>query len=131
AAHVVGVSAGGAMAQLLALDRPDRVLTLALISTSPATAGDRELPPPTEEFTRFAAEVEIDWSDPQSVTEYLVDYSRVLAGDRRLFDEEAVRELVQRDLERARDIAALQNHDIIPDGPRSRGPVSSIRIPTL
>src|ERR671928_223969 len=38
AAHVVGVSAGGAFGQLLALGFPDRVLSLVLISTSPATA---------------------------------------------------------------------------------------------
>ena len=47
AAHIVGVSAGGAFAQLLALDFADRVLSLVLISTSPATPGDRGLPPPT------------------------------------------------------------------------------------
>lgn len=45
AAHIVGVSAGGALAQLLALDYPDRMLSLVLISTSPATPGDRALPP--------------------------------------------------------------------------------------
>ena len=55
AAHVVGVSAGGAFAQLIGLDHPDRVLSLVVISSSPATPTDRELPPPTEEFGRFVS----------------------------------------------------------------------------
>ena len=53
AAHEVGVSAGGAFAQLLALDFPERVLSLVVISTSPATPADRDLPAPTREFTRL------------------------------------------------------------------------------
>src|SRR5437762_7779356 len=67
AAHVVGVSAGGAFAQLLALGFPDRVLSLVLISTSPATSGDRDVPPPTQAFSRFVATAEVDWSDTESV----------------------------------------------------------------
>ena len=50
AAHVVGVSAGGAFAQVLGLDFPDSVLSLVLISTSPATPNERDLAPPTEPF---------------------------------------------------------------------------------
>src|SRR3954447_18319703 len=87
AAHLVGVSAGGGFAQLVALDLPDRVLSLVLISTSPAVPVDRELPAPTEEFMRFASTAEVDWSDASSAIAYSVDYSRVLAGDRRPFDE--------------------------------------------
>lgn len=49
-AHVVGVSAGGALAQLLALHYPRCVLSLVLISTSSAVPGNGELPAPTEEF---------------------------------------------------------------------------------
>src|ERR671918_662103 len=89
AAHIVGVSAGGAVAQLLGLDVADRVLSLVLISTTTATPGDRSLPPPTDEFMHFVAAAKVDWSVPDSVVEYLVGYSRVLAGGRRPFDEGA------------------------------------------
>ena len=131
AANIVGVSAGGAFAQLLALDAPDRVLSLVLISTSAAVAVERELPPPTPEFRRFVSTAEVDWSDPDSVVEYLVDYSRVLAGSERPFDETAARDLMRREVERARDVAALQNHDRIPDDGPQREPLSSIAAPTL
>ncbi len=131
AAHVVGVSAGGGFAQFLALDFADRVLSLVLISTSPATPGERGLPPPTEEFRRFATTGEVDWSDNESVIEYLVGYACVLNGNQRTFDEAASREFVRRDVERARNIAALQNHDLISDADRLREPLSSIKVPTL
>ncbi len=131
AAHIVGVSAGGAFAQLLALNFADRVLSLVLISTSPATPGDRGLPPPTEEFGRFVTTAEVDWADTESVIEYLVGYSRVLNGGQRPFDEAASRALVRRDVERARNVAALQNHDVISGDDRSPEPLSSIHVPTL
>lgn len=131
AAHVVGVSAGGALAQLLALGHADRVLSLVLISTSFAVSTGRDLPPPTEAFTRFVTTAKVDWSDPESVIEYLVDYSRVLAGGERAFDEAALRELARREVERARDVAAAQNHDLLHEEARARVPLSSTSAPTL
>jgi pimeloyl-ACP methyl ester carboxylesterase len=131
AAHLVGVSAGGAFVQLLALDCPDRVLSLVLVSSSPALFDGRHLPPPAEEFGRFASTAQVNWSDADSVTDYVVDYTRLLAGGRRSFDEAAARALVRSDVERARDFTAAQNHEAIADGERSRGPLSSISVPTL
>jgi pimeloyl-ACP methyl ester carboxylesterase len=131
AAHVVGVSAGGAFAQLLALGFPDHVLSLVLISTSPATRGERSLPSATERFGGFLASAEADWSDRESVIEYLVAYERMLAGGVRPFDEVAWREFVGRDVERAHDIAAYQNHTMIPEGDAPSEPISTIAVPTL
>ncbi|MCH5671407.1 alpha/beta fold hydrolase [Streptomyces gilvus] len=131
AAHLVGVSAGGALAQLAALDRADRVLSLVLISTSRAVRGGPELPPPSEEFMRFVSSAQVDWERNASVVDHRVAYARVLAGGRRPFDEAAVRELVRRDVERARDVAAVRNHDLLAEGEPPRRRLSSIALPTL
>jgi pimeloyl-ACP methyl ester carboxylesterase len=130
-AHLVGVSAGGALVQLLALDCPSRVESLVLISTSPAIPGDRSLPPPNPAFAYFVRSATVDWSDAESVIDYLVAYAGVLAGEKRRFEEAEVRDLVRRDIARARDFAALQNHDLLEDDDKPREPLSSIEAPTL
>ena len=130
AAHVVGVSAGGAMAQLLALGWPHRVLSLVLISTSPAKPTGLSLPPPTERYRRFVETAHVAWSDESSVVEHLVEYSRMLAGEGR-FEEAPVRELVRADVARARDIAASENHGLAPEGDVWPGALSTIAAPTL
>ena len=63
--------------------------------------------------------------------EYLFAYGWMLAGGARPFDEVAWRELVRRDVERARDIAASENHSLIPEGNVPPEPISSIAVPTL
>jgi pimeloyl-ACP methyl ester carboxylesterase len=131
AAHVVGVSAGGALAQVLAIDHPDRVLSLVLVSTSAAVADDRTpLPGPADELGRFFATPAPDIADRDAFVVYLVAYQRVLAGGRRPFDEEPARDLVRRDMARARSYPSVRNHELI-DGAVPKGPLAEISAPTL
>jgi len=130
-AHLVGVSAGGGIAQAVALRSPDRVRSITTISTTAAVPIGRDLPPPTDRFGRFVSTVRVDWSDPDSVIDYLVDYQCLLAGGQREFDEEAARGLVRRDFERASDPAAVQNHDVLDHGESPAAPLSSLAAPTL
>jgi len=129
AAHIVGMSMGGALAQLLALDSPDRVRSLVLMSTSPAVPGERDLPGSDASLGQFLATAQVDWADDASVHDYLVDYWRVLWGVERAFDETLIRDVVQRDIDRARNPAAAQNHGLMGDR-RSRAPGTVSTRPT-
>jgi pimeloyl-ACP methyl ester carboxylesterase len=132
-AHVVGISMGGGIAQIVALDHPDRVASLTLISTS-AGPGDPDLPAMTEELRgHFASPPpEPDWSDRAAVTEYVVADARAYAGKSRPFDETAWRDLAGRDFDRSVNIASsMTNHVLIEGGPGWRQRLGEIRIPTL
>ena len=106
AAHVVGVSMGGAIAQIMAVRQPTHVLSLTSISSGPYAAGDTDAP------AGLAARL--------SLTDLMGDHSRrrARAGSRSLseqiarrvwgdwpFDEEAVRESVEQKLRARRPTA--------------------------
>src|SRR5262245_46651291 len=94
-AHLVGISMGGAIAQLAALTYPARVASLTLVATSTGPGGP-ELPGMTEALREyFAAAGDPDWTDQGSVVEHLVGLERALSG--RQFDETAARATFQRD----------------------------------
>jgi pimeloyl-ACP methyl ester carboxylesterase len=128
-AHVVGTSMGGALAQVFALDLPDRVASLVLMSTSPAGPAD-DLPGVAEPYRGFLASATLDWADPASVVEYRVGEVRALGGER-AFDEARVRAFVARDLERAVSYASAGNHELVDGGAPWRHRLAEVAVPTL
>jgi pimeloyl-ACP methyl ester carboxylesterase len=129
-AHVVGISMGGGIAQHIALDHADRVASLTLISTSP---GGPDLPPMSDELkTQFQEPPpEPDWSDRQAVVNYMVEDLRPYAGTLP-FDEEEMRALVERIVDRTVNIASsMKNHWLLEGGEPVRPRLGEIRAPTL
>jgi pimeloyl-ACP methyl ester carboxylesterase len=126
--HLVGMSGGGAAAQLAALDHPSRVATLTLACTTPGIPGMEtdDLPPPT---VRFPAAFALDWSDRDAVVAYLVEAERPYAAQ---FDEVSTRALMERVVDRAIDIraSATKPFEVDPGAPwRQR--LGDIAVPTL
>jgi pimeloyl-ACP methyl ester carboxylesterase len=129
--HLVGMSMGGAIAQLAALKHPARVSTLTIISCTPLGVED-DLPGPDPEYLRQAQGSDgVDWSDRRQAEEYLVGESRRLAGTRHPFDEAALREFVARDLARTVSPASLINHTLVDGGPTPAGGAAAIAAPLL
>ena len=122
-AHLVGLSLGAMVAMQLALDHPDRVSSLALLSTTPGGAG---LPGSVDGVFDALPEPP-DWSDRAAVVEFLVESERPFSPH---FDEADARAYAQRT---ADDVAPVRTFVESPFdwGEPQRPRLATIASPTL
>ena len=112
AAHLVGMSLGAIIGQLVALQHPTRVLSLTAISSSPFGVDTSRLPRSSEAYRQHLATAEhVDWSDREQVIAYSLAESRLIAGTAHPFAEDATRAFYERDYDRSGGYSTLANFE--------------------
>jgi pimeloyl-ACP methyl ester carboxylesterase len=131
--HLTGLSMGGGIGQLIALQRPDLLVSLTLISTTAAGGVDtRALPGPTPALSASFDDPpsEPDWADAESYVDWVVAGQRPYAGTLP-FDEPRTRAVAARVHARSHDPAAAANHWLVVGGDDRPLDVRRIATPTL
>ena len=126
-AHVVGASMGGAIAQTMAIERPERLLTLTSIM---ATTGEPGLPPPTPEAMGVLLKPPVTTLDGY-IRSYVETWKVLRAGsfpEDEALDRERAEAVFARGLNPAG--VARQLAAILASGSR-KAALRSVRVPTL
>lgn len=150
-AHIVGHSAGGLLGQWIAVEHPERVLSLTVIGSSPlgreegpnlmrALMGEDPqpgaLPYPTPAFIEHFGKAVVDPPAPdrRSQIDFAIETARVLHGPAIPFDEDEQRRLEERIFDRDRNPATVTNHRLAAMADPAFEPVGvldRIKAPTL
>lgn len=137
-AHVVGMSMGGVLVQLLLLDHPDRLLSATVLATAALgvglaapDGGPAELPGPAPELLEYWQTMGED-RDPEAELAWRVEHWRLLAGRVLPFDAGEFRALEERVMAHAGTARNPVAHALADEAGLDRGPeLAGNRVPTL
>lgn len=131
AAHLVGISLGGMIAQIVAIKHPERVKSLCLFSTMPW--GDSDIPVPEMDpriLDFHAKAAEIDWENEDKVIHYLLEGSHLMSGKKPLNVLRAENYL-RESYRRANNFRSQFNHASIAGGMEYYNQLDNINVPVL
>lgn len=131
-AHIVGMSLGGYLGQIVSLLHPERVLSLTLIASErvgPQPPGLPGMDPSILEYHAKAAT--LDWTNRQAVIDYQVGAWRLLSGSAHPFDEALICTMAAEDFDTTPNPLAAFNHAQLSDVQVHLPPLETLRIPTL
>lgn len=130
-AHIVGMSLGGMIGQVLALKYPERVLSLTLIASSVFGTEMEKLPPMDQRILdHHAKSASIDWSNREVAITYLEDGWRTLAGSKP-YEQERMSKLAEREYDRAKQLPSRFNHALLQGGDAYYDRMKEIKVPVL
>lgn len=109
-AHLVGASMGGAIAQLVAIDHPDRVLSLTLLMSDSGNPAHPVVAKP-EVFEPVPPVPSAD--DREAYVDYEVETRLALSSPGYPTAEQTIRDWVMRDIERAYDPEGLVRQQFV------------------
>lgn len=131
-ANIMGMSLGGFIGQMIALDHPNRVHSLILFASEPLGWDGEPLPHIASVFLEhFAGLQTLDWSDREAVSDFLATSERLSAGTAHPYYEDEVRARVSRVLTRTKSPASMFNHAMITLRQDWPGRFREISIPVL
>lgn len=129
-AHLVGMSMGGLLGQILAVRDPARVRTLTLVA-SEIFADPGFAAPPIDPaiMAHFGTAAGLDWSDDAAVAGFIAGLWR-LCGRRR-FETGPTQAMAAREVARARSLPSMLNHMGLAGGEDWYGRTAEIVQPVL
>jgi len=136
-AHVVGMSMGGTLVQLLLLDHPDRLRSATVLATSALgsgladVAGGSDLPGPTPQVLAYWGSMGEE-RDPEAELAWRVGHWRLLNGDAVPFDPGEFRALEERVVAHSGSPRGPVAHALADRSGLDRGAeLAAVRVPTL
>lgn len=113
-AHLMGMSLGGYLCQMVALMAPERVLSLSLLASEPLGWTGPPLPGIDARFMQhFGGFASLDWADADAVVAFRLEIARLCAGSAWPFDAAQIAAMLAADHARAASPASAFNHGML------------------